>query len=161
MPALAPVASFAVASLGARSGNNYPAAGGSVFHGSNVLPNQLQLAAGHLTFGGSTSIAITVPPRVSWLGLEALHSGTASPRVSAIGLEVLRAIASGPTLPTVSWIGLEALHSGAAASRVSAIGVEVAHDGAADSRYAWIGIEVLRSVEALPSDRGWVCLLAA
>lgn len=138
MPAFGPVSSAPVSSIG----GTHVAAGGLIFHGSNVLPNQWQITSGHLLFGGATPVAVLKAPRVTWMGAEALHVGVASLRVTWSGVEVLRSVSTGPTLSVVTWMG-----------------AEVAHSGAAQSRVTWMGVEVLRTVRK--ADTGWVSLIAA
>jgi hypothetical protein len=154
-----PVGTDPVASIGT-SGYS-PAPGGIVFRGSNVLPDQVQVSAGHFVVHGVTPTAVLGPPRVTWIGVEALHGGVAAGRVTWQGVEVLRSVTSVPTDWVVSLIGLEALHTGASSARVTWIGAETLHAGAAADRVTWIGMEVLRSVADRQPDSGWVCLIAA
>lgn len=158
MQIFGPVGAAPVASIGA-AGQYYLAAGHVILYGSNVLTNQLQLTAGHLTVHGATPVAVLAPPRVTWMGVEALHGGSAADRVSWNGVEVLRSVAIVPTLYVVSWMGVEALHTGAASDRVSWIGAEVLHVGAALAKLTWLGVEVLRSVVDRPPDTGFVYLI--
>lgn len=116
MAGFGPVGSFPVASIlgSSASGTNY------------------QLTAAYYRFepGPAPSVTITItPPRVSWIGLEALHGGVPAARVTWIGAAVLRSVVSIATQAIITWMGLEATHSGQALARVT-----------------WMGVEVLRSV---------------
>lgn len=159
MPGFSPVGSTPVDAIGGNTGQYFPAPGGIVFHGSNVVSNQLQVLAGVLAFHGSSPVTILAAPRVTWMGLEALHVGAAARRVSWLGIEVLRSTASIPTEWVVSWMGLEVAHVGNAQRRLTWMGLEVAHVGQAAQRVTWMGLEVLRSVADFHAGNGWVCLI--
>lgn len=134
-----PLASVALASVNGSS--KIPRAAQIIFYGSNTLPSTVQVAAGHLLFGGATAITpVFAPARVSWIGLETLHSGNALWRVSWAAIEVLRTVTTSPTLYVVTWMGAEVAHSGSAAWRTS-----------------WMGLEVLRTVAK--ADTGFVFLI--
>jgi hypothetical protein len=162
--------------LGSTGGHNY--AGSALFRGSNCVPNQNFPNPGRLIFGGGQAVTFTAKPRVSWLGVEALHVGRASALVTWLGVEalhvgvssalvtwtgveVLRTTSTIPTISAVTWMGAEVAHIGAASERITWVGAEVAHAGAAADRVSWLGVEVLRSVKDRPADSGWVCLIAA
>jgi len=149
-----PLASVALASI--RGGST---SARLTYFGSNVLPSTIQVLSGHLLYGGATPTPVFAPARVTWTGIEALHSGAAAWRTSFIAIEILRSTATQPTYNVVSWMGLEIIHSGAAAWRTSWIGIEILHSGAAAWRTSWIGMEVLRSVKDRPPDDGWISLL--
>ena len=159
MAGFSPVGSPPVGSIGSDDNSFYPQPGSVIFRGGNVTTNQIFISAGHLTFLGAMPLAVFAAPRVTWMGLEAAHTGDAQRRVTWLGVEVLRSTASLPTQWVVSWMGLEITHTGNAQLRVTWMGLEVAHIGAAASRVTWMGLEVLRSVADRQADTGWVCLI--
>lgn len=159
MPGFGPIGARPVASIGGGDGNYYPSPGGIVFRGSNVTPNQIFPNAGRVAVHGVLPTAVNAAPRVTWIGLEILHAGSAQARVTWDGLEILRTVTSIPTEWVVSWMGLEVAHVGSASARVTWMGAEALHIGQAAARLTWMGIEVLRSLTDVPPDAGFVYLI--
>lgn len=92
MPGFLPVGSLPVAAIPAGSGVVY-----------EIAPSNVNASGQAYTF------SYTFPPdRVSWFGLEVLHSGVSTARVSWLGLEVLH---PGVSTARVSWFGIEVLRS--------------------------------------------------